>query len=166
MRMRLTDGCLRPYDAHAREQLVACRDGEVLAVEIERHRSGASHRHQWAWVHDAWMTIPEALSDQSFARSSEALRKHALIETGFCNIETLTFASAAAAEQAAPFMLRLATQAHGYARAEIDGRTVRVLTPQSQSYQAMGAKRFQESKTAILNWIAALLGVEPEDISQ
>lgn len=161
MRLRLSRGHLEPIGEFARAWLADCREGEVVFAEVERGRSAASHKHQWAWIAEAWRHLPESMADQSFARSSEALRKHALIETGYCNCEVLTFAGPSAAEQAAPFMLRLATQAHGYARAEIDGRMVRVWTPHSQSHQAMGGARFQASKTAVLGWIAGLIGVEP-----
>jgi hypothetical protein len=161
LRLRMTRGTLTPVGEHAREWLSGCTEGEIVFADMERARSAASHRHQWAWLHEAWKHLPEAMADESFARSSEALRKHALIETGFCNCETLTFASTDAADKAAPFMLRLATQAHGYARAEIDGKSVRVWTPHSQSQQAMGGARFQQSKTAVLEWVARLIDVEP-----
>ena len=43
----------------------------------------------------------------------------------------------------------------------IEGATVTHLTAQSQSMKAMGKKRFEESKQAILEYIADLIGVEP-----
>ena len=53
---------------------------------------------------------------------------------------------------------------HGYAIGQVRGPVVTIWTPESQSVRAMGGKRFQESKTAIMEWIAGKLGVSPEQL--
>ena len=53
---------------------------------------------------------------------------------------------------------------HGYAM-KVGARPHQtVWVPQSQSQRAMGGKRFQESKQAVLNWIAAQIGVDAEEL--
>lgn len=133
--------------------------GEVLDFDPERPRSMVSHNHEFAALADMWASLPESLSEMPYAKSPETLRKHALIATGFCDVQTVACGSAAAAERVAAFSRNLACQAHGYAVVSVEGSTVRVFTPESQSMRAMGAKRFGESKRAILEWVDGLLGV-------
>lgn len=47
-----------------------------------------------------------------------------------------------------------------YSVITIEGTTIYRFVAQSQSKRAMGAKRFQESKTAIIEYLEDLLGVE------
>lgn len=51
----------------------------VLAPREER--SSASHRHEFAWLREAWMNLPEHLAEQ-FPTETH-LRKRALIEAGY-----------------------------------------------------------------------------------
>ena len=46
------------------------------------------------------------------------------------------------------------------------GRVLTIWTPESQSVRAMGGERFKASKTAILEWVAAQIGVTPETLRQ
>ena len=132
-------------------------EGEIVFVTLEHGRSEKTHNHQFAEIGDMWRTLPEWMADKSFAASPDALRKHALIATGFCNVETIVTDSAESAQRVAAYVGNLARQAHGYCIVQADKRVVMVTTPHSQSRKAMGARRFQESKSAVLDWIAALL---------
>ena len=51
-----------------------------------------------------------------------------------------------------------------YCRIEIDGKTVRVHIPRSQSLTAMTQQEFQQSKTAVLDVLAQKLGVSVEKL--
>lgn len=139
-------------------------DGEILAVTIERGRSAKSHRHQFAWLKDAWLNLPEACANEPWAETSETLRKHALIATGFHRTYTVDCGAKATALRIKAELLRAETKAEGYALAQLQGPVLRVWTAESQSVRAMGGKRFQESKTAILDWIAAKVGVTAEEL--
>lgn len=132
-------------------------EGEIAFVTLEHGRSDKTHNHQFAEIADMWRTLPEWMADQPFAASADAIRKHALIKTGFANVETIVADSAASAERIASYVGGLARQAHGYCIVKTEKRVVMVATPHSQSRKAMGAKRFQESKTAVLDWIGRLL---------
>ena len=135
----------------------------AAAAEIERlesrlaQRTQASHNHQFAEIADMWVTLPEWLADAPYAQSPETLRKHALIATGHCDVAIIDAGSKAAAERVAASMAPMATRAHGYAIVKADGPLVRVFTPHSQSYRAMGKERFNASKSDCLDWIGAKL---------
>src|SRR5687768_6050198 len=69
--------------------------GQVYYLVEHQDRSWASHAHEFAWLHDAWLNLPEDLAEQF--PTSEHLRKRALIEAGFYN-EMLVDAGTNAAE--------------------------------------------------------------------
>ena len=62
-------------------------------------------------------------------------------------------------------MSRLAARMSGYAVTEVQGTVAYCHTPLSQSQRAMGGKVFQESKQAVLEWLADLLSVTPEALA-
>ncbi len=141
-------------------------DGEMVLVSIERARSPASHRHQFAWLRDAWGNLPETLAGYPWAETPETLRKHALIATGYCHVSATDVGSNPAAMRMKAVLLAQATAAHGYAIATVRGPILTLYTPESQSVRAMGGTRFRESKTAVLNWIADRIGVSPESLTR
>lgn len=139
-------------------------EGDVVLVEVDHPRSPNTHKHQFAYIKDAWNHLPERLMLEAWAANPETLRKHALIVTGYHNVETVDAGSNAAAERVAALVSRHAKAAHGYAITQARGPVVRCWTPESQSVRSMGGKRFQESKTKIMDWIAAQIGVSPEEL--
>lgn len=157
----------RVVDPHTIRLLSNASDlepGEVVFVTVERGRSQATHRHQFAWIHEAWQSLPESLQGMPWAETPETLRKHALIACGFHQMVTLDCGSKAAAGRVKAALVAAEARAHGYALGRVQGPVVTVWTPESQSMRAMGAKRFQESKSAILEWIAAKIGVTPAQL--
>ena len=139
-------------------------EGEVVLVTIESGRSTNSHKHQFAWINDAWANLPESLCAMPWADTPETMRKHALIATGFHQTYTLDCGAMATARRVKAALVAAEAGKHGYAIGRVVGPVVTIWTPESQSLRAMGGKRFQESKTAILDWIAAQIGVEPEKL--
>ena len=142
----------------------AMEPGDVVIVEIDHPRSQNSHRHQFAEINEAWRHLPESLQEAPWAASPETLRKHALIATGFADTYSIDCGAKATAERVRMALASAEAGKHGYAIAKVRGPLVIVWTPQSQSMRAMGGKRFQESKQAVLNWIAAQIGVEAEEL--
>jgi len=127
--------------------------GEKYRLIEDYARSHKSHAHYFAAINDAWKTLPETMAEEY--PTSEHLRKKALIRKGYCDERTFVCSSKAEAQRLAPFV---APMDH-YAIVTVKESTVRVYTAQSQSTRAMGAKAFQESKQAVLDFIDALLGV-------
>jgi hypothetical protein len=134
--------------------------GEVrMMVEVEE-RSEASHRHEFAWLREAWLSLPEHLADQF--PTVEHLRKRALIETGFPHETVIDCGTTAAA-------LRVASYARGeddFAHVVTRGPLVVVRKAKSQSRRAMAKDEWQASKTAILEWVAGLLDVAPATLAK
>lgn len=141
-------------------------EGEVVLVSIERGRSQSTHKHQFAWIKDAWATLPESVAAMPWAETPETLRKHALIATGFHQTYTLDCGAIATARRVKAALVAAEAGKHGYALGRVVGPVVTVWTPESQSLRAMGGKRFQESKTAILDWIAEQIGTTPEQLKR
>ncbi|MCV2449399.1 antitoxin family protein [Paracoccus sp. DMF] len=154
-RARFEDGTLRLLA----NNLPDLAQGELVTVIIERGRSLNSHRHQFAFVREAWQNLPEHLQSVPWAETPETMRKHALIATGFHQSYTLDCGANATAQRIKAQLVRAEARAEGYAIGQVRGPILTIWTPESQSMRSMGGKRFQESKTAILDWMAAQIGV-------
>lgn len=159
-RARYIDGTLRLMTNDA----PAIEPGEIVFVTIEHGRSGRTHKHQFAWLKDAWQNIPDDLMGMPWAETPETLRKHALIATGYHQTYTLDCAHEATARRVKAALVAAEAGKHGYAIGRVRGPVVTIWTPESQSTRAMGGKRFQESKTAIMDWIADKIGVTSEEL--
>jgi hypothetical protein len=134
--------------------------GENYRLAAVEERSVATHNHFFATIHDKWLSLPDAIAVQ-FA-TPEALRKHALIMTGFRKERKFVASSPVEARKLAAW-LRPQTVDDDYAIISIAGNTVVEWKAASQSLKAMPEKgRFQASKQAVLEWIDDLLGVAPD----
>lgn len=165
IRCRWTGDALVPAGHYAMQ---AARDAmeidDVVVVEIDHPRSINSHRHQFAEINDAWRHLPEHLQMHPWAASADTLRKHALIVTGYRNTYSIDCGKAATAKRVKKALQDAEAGKHGYAISQVRGPVVIVWTPESQSMRSMGGKRFQESKTAVLNWIADQIGVTAAEL--
>lgn len=130
--------------------------GEIYALVVEQPRSVTSHNHQFAWLHDAWMNLPEDIAH--LYPTEDHLRKRALIEAGYFTETAVDAGTRAAARRVAAMVPAL----DEFAFAKVEGPIVLIRRAKSQSMRAMGAKQFYESKAAILNVIAEMLSVSPE----
>ncbi len=142
----------------------AMEPGDVVILEIDHPRSQSSHRHQFAEINEAWRHLPESLQEAPWAASPETLRKHALIATGFADTYSIDCGAKATAERVRMALASAEAGKHGYAIAKVRGPLVVVWTPRSQSMRAMGGAEFQRSKQAVLDWIAAQIGVDAEEL--
>lgn len=132
--------------------------GDTVIVEVDHPRSQSSHKHQFAEINEAWRHLPESVQHHAWAANPETLRKHALIVKGYHHTYQIDCGKNATAERVKQALEAAESGKHGYAIAQVRGPVVTVWTPESQSMRAMGGKRFQESKTAVLDWIAAQIG--------
>jgi hypothetical protein len=131
--------------------------GERYRLAEEHDRSQASHNHEFAEIGEAWKNLPEHLATEF--PSPEHLRKRALIEAGYYSEQITDCGSKAAAERVAAMMR--SRPGEQFTLVITRGPVVVARTPESQSRRAMGAKRFQESKDAVLRVVSELIGVEP-----
>lgn len=129
--------------------------GEVYPLIVHEDRSSATHNHEFAWLREAWLNLPEVMAD--LYPTPEHLRKRALIEAGYYD-ETIVDAgnNAAALRVAAVFRAR-----EEFSLVIVRGPAVVIRTAKSQSRRAMNKKEFQESKTAIMEVISTIVGVSP-----
>lgn len=129
--------------------------GERYRLVEEHGRSAKTHNHYFAAINEAWRNLPETLAEDY--PTAEHLRKKALIRSGYADERSIVCASKAEAQRVAAFVKPY----DHYAIVAVSEATVRVYTAQSQSARAMGAKVFQESKQAVLDFVDKLLGVPP-----
>ena len=155
------DGEFKPVSAYwsrvADKEFVV---GEQYRMAEIQERSDASHNHYFASVGEAWKTLPDELLEEY--PTAEHLRKKALIRCGYRDERSIVAGSKAEALRLSAFVKPM----DEYAIVTVSEAVVRVYTAQSQSRKAMGAKTFQESKQAVLDWLDDLLGVERGETSR
>lgn len=130
--------------------------GEVYRLAPHEDRSQASHNHEFARINELWQSLPERFSREPWAQTPEHLRKYALIMCRYCDTQTYVCGSNAEALRWAANLRPL----DEYSVIAVEGTTIFKFVAQSQKKRAMGAKRFQESKTAIIEYIEDLIGVQ------
>lgn len=158
MPMKWTGAAMVPLQPQRAERFYEVGQRYVLTEVQERSQS--SHAHEFAWLREAWMNLPDNLAERF---SSEThLRKWALIRAGYSDSHTITCNSKAEAARVAAFIRPI----DEFALVIVQGATVTRYTAKSQSRKAMGGAEFQRSKTLIMEVIAKLLGVAPEDLAQ
>lgn len=126
---------------------------DYLLADVE-HRSDVSHKHEFAWLRQAWASLPEDVADMF--PTPEHLRKRALIDAGFYHETIIDAGSNAAALRVAAY----AKAKDEFAVIVVRGPVVVERVAKSQNRRAMDKTEFQASKTAIMDVIAALLGVD------
>ena len=134
--------------------------GEVYALEVREARSANSHRHYFSAINEGWSQLPEHMAERF--PTPDHLRRWLLIRAGFRDERTIVLASKAEAVRVASFIRPLDT----YAVIVPREATVVVMTAKSQSYKAMGAREFAASKQAVLDELAAMIGVERRALDQ
>src|SRR5215207_1444516 len=151
---------------HPAAPVFAKRCDEVFVIgqryNLVEHqtRDADYHKQQFAWIREAWKSMPERFADQF--PSPEHLRKKALIECGYYN-ETIVDAGTNAAALRVALVLRAIDD---FAHVIVRGPAVVRRVAKSQSHRTMDRKEFAESKDAILDHIAALLEVDPQTLSR
>ena len=123
-RARYEDGSLRLLA----NNLPDLDNGELVTVIIERGRSMNSHRHQFAFVHEAWQNLPEVLQSAPWAETPDTMRKHALIATGFHHSYTLDCGANATAQRIKAQLVRAEARAVGYAIGQVRGPILTIWT--------------------------------------
>jgi len=128
--------------------------GEIYTLEPVYERSAKSHAQYFAAIREGWLNLNEKVAEEF--PTSEKLRKHALIRSGYFDKRSIACSSKAEALRLAAFIRPL----DEYAIVTVTGSLVEHYTAQSQSYKAMGKETFQASKQAVLNFIDDMLGVD------
>lgn len=143
-----------PLPRHAKECDARYVVGAVYALEEIQERSAASHKQFFAAVNEGWKNLPDEAAERF--PTPDALRKFALIKTGYRDERSIQCASRPEALRVAAFIRPM----DEFAVVTVTGATVTVFTAKSQSMKAMGKVEFQHSKTSVLDYIADMLGTE------
>jgi len=133
-------------------------EGEIITFERHEERSTASHNHYFASINEAWQNLPEG--DERFP-TPEALRKWALIRSGYCTEKTVVLKTSEEAQAVAAFM----GSAEGTVVVVRDN-VVKRYTAKSQSVKSMNKEEFQRSKVDVLDTIAELLEVKRKELEK
>ena len=133
--------------------------GETRMMVPHEDRSMASHGHYFASVNEAWQNLNEA--DTERFPTPNHLRAYALIHAGYRDESSIVCASHAEALRVAAW----ARPANDLDIVVVVGNVVRRWRAQSQSFRAMGKERFQASKTAVLDFLADMIGVAPSALT-
>ena len=135
-------------------------DGQEYRLGVIEERSANSHSHFFAALTKAWKNLPDDLAERF--PTPDALRKYALIKAGFYDSSEFACASQAEALRLASFLRPI----DEYALIVVKGNAVRRLVAKSQSTKAMGKDDFQQSKTAVLEIVSAMIGVAPKAVAE
>ena len=152
----IRNGAIVPMDRRA--FTAATREGERVAVTIQRQRSRRSHDHYFAIIAEAWANLPERVVSEPWAASPEHLRKYALIRAGYADVQTFLTADASEGKRLAG-VLRTGLRDR-YSLVVVADEAVSIFTAQSQSRAAMGAEKFQASKDAVFAFLSELIGAD------
>jgi hypothetical protein len=151
-------GAWHPLNYYKRQAEREFGEGEIRRLEVVEQRSQASHNNYFARLHDVWNNLPTPY--QNRWPTPDDMRKWILTHTRFCTREEFTCASHG---EAARWMRNLTNKFH---RVEIEGRTVIGYTAHSQSRKAMSKRAFQESRDAVDQACAQILGVDVETLQR
>ena len=132
--------------------------GEEYRLEVREDRSMRSHSHFFAELTEVWRN----LSDEHAERfpTMDHLRRWCLIKAGYRDERSIVCSSKAEAQRVAAFM----RPADEFAVVTVNEAVVTFYTAKSQSVRAMGRKDFQESKQAVLDIAAGMIGVSRDDL--
>lgn len=154
---------LVPIGRSRRECIEQLRIGAIYRYERVEERSQASHAHYYAAIHEAWANLPEQYAGRF--PSPDHLRKFALIRTGYATQSQTVATTKAEATRMAAFANALHHgSAEQYVLVTVQDLVVTVWKPESQRYRNMNKQRFEDSKRAVLDYCAKLVGVAPSEL--
>lgn len=129
--------------------------GEVLIWEQVHPRSVKSHSHYFAVLEEAWLNLPETISMEF--PTMHHLRTYCLIKAGYCTVTKV----ACATNRSAITLIASVAEMDSFAVCELtNNNVVTTYRAKSQSTREMGAEEFQKSKTAVLEIVSEMVGVE------
>ena len=134
--------------------------GQIYLVTGEHEQSALSRAHQFAWLHEAWLSLPDAVSARFI--DEDHLRKHALISGGFASTTVIDCATNAEAKR----WMKILTSEDPYCIVKIEGTSLMRFIARSQSPRSMGSKEFQRSKDSVLQYVSNLLEARPQDVEK
>lgn len=149
----------KPLGRHAKACDARFVVGEKYLIDPEAPRHMPAHRAYFAQINEAWKNLPESIAENH--PSPEHLRKHALVKCGYADEKTILCRTNKDAVMAAAFIGAM----DGFAIVDVRDNVLKAWKPRSQSVKAMGADEFKRSKSAVLDFIAGMVGVSPATLA-
>lgn len=134
--------------------------GATYVLVPNEARSPESHSHFFAALHDGWLNLAEEYAEE-FPTSAH-LRAWCLVKAGYADRNEIVCATPEDAIRTAA----IASTRDKIRIIEVAGRTVTVWIPHSMSKAAMGKERFQDSKTKVLDLVAAMARTTRQDLEK
>lgn len=134
--------------------------GERYRLEVVCNRSGADHRHYFAWLHEAWSNLPEHLEGRW--ADEDALRRWALIKADFFTVHTYYAETETEADRYSASMLEQDSEV----QIERAGFRVIVKRAMTQNFKSMTQRQFHDSKDKVIRVVSMLIGVTPETLKR
>ncbi len=125
-------------------------EGQTYVLVVNEARSPESHSHYFAALHDGWLNLAEEYAEQH--PTSSHLRAWALVKAGYAERHIVTCASHDDALRTAA----IAASRDKIRIIDVDDCVVQIWIPDSQSKAAMGKEKFEASKRAVLDIVAAM----------
>ena len=155
-----TGAAFVPAQRHMKRCWKELEIGARYFVEPISPRSRKTHNHFFAWLHEAWLNLPDDLAE--IYPSETHLRKRALIQAGLYNEEIVDAGSNTVAIRVAACLRKR----EEFALVIVRGAFVIIRTAKSQREAAMDGKSFAQAKATIMAVVADMIGVAPETIQQ
>lgn len=125
----------------------------------EKMRDASDLRGYMATINELFQSLPERLERAPYAKSADTFRKHALIKTGYCDVDTIVFEHSDQAARMAATIGYRARMGYGYALTLVRENMVLCSVPHSQSIKAMGRETFNKSRGDVLDYCRGVVGV-------
>lgn len=134
-------------------------DGEIYYVKVDKKRY--MPRHDWfmTLIRESWETLPDDLREKF--QSPDILRKRLLISAGYADIRSIVCSTDAEAIRLTAF---IGKSLDSYTILSRVGNILVLATAKSQAIDKMDADTFRQSCDDVINYLAALLGAEKEDL--
>lgn len=152
------DGVMRPVNPRSAARLYEV--GQSYRLGVIEERSTNTHNHYFASLTEAWKNLPEHYAERF--PSVEHLRKWCLVKAGYADERSIACASPEEAAKVGAFVRPL----DDFAVITVRDNVVKVYTAKSQSTRSMDKKEFGESKIAVLDICAQMVGVTPEQLQK
>lgn len=158
---RFVAGKMEPVNRfHSERAKNQFSEGQTYAMVVHEARSPESHRFFFAALHEAWLNLSEEWAEE--IPTVEHLRAYALVKAGYADRHMITCASPEDAIQTAA----IASSREKIRIIKVSGRICTIWVPHSQSFKAMGKERFQDSKTKVLDIVAAMARTTRQDLEK
>lgn len=138
--------------------------GQRYVLTEVQERSSKSHNQFFAIVNEAFANLGEA--DAARFPSAAILRKHCLIQAGFCDVQVTACKFKTEAVRLAAAIQATASLVDDYVIVTVREKVVTSYRAKSMKLPAMDKATFQDAKDKVLAILGEMLGVDPMSLAR